>query len=76
MSMTRKRSYPDTPNGHAREVRVAAWHRGERATTSRWPLHTWEPGWQCELAPVDSNPASRKPGEWAVCGATGLTYLF
>ncbi|WUI00961.1 hypothetical protein OHR68_03825 [Spirillospora sp. NBC_00431] len=24
-------------------VRVAAWHRGERATTSRWPLNAWEP---------------------------------
>lgn len=24
-------------------VRVAAWHRGERPTRSRWPLHTWEP---------------------------------
>jgi hypothetical protein len=24
-------------------VRVAAWHRGERATVSRWPLHAWEP---------------------------------
>jgi hypothetical protein len=24
-------------------VRVAAWHRGERATPSRWPLSAWEP---------------------------------
>ena len=24
-------------------VRVAAWHRGERPTASRWPLHAWEP---------------------------------
>ncbi|HZD15681.1 MAG TPA: hypothetical protein VE196_11290, partial [Pseudonocardiaceae bacterium] len=24
-------------------VRVAAWHRGERAVPSRWPLHGWEP---------------------------------
>jgi len=24
-------------------VRVAAWHRGERLTRSRWPLHAWEP---------------------------------
>jgi hypothetical protein len=24
-------------------VRVAAWHRGERPTTSRWPLSAWEP---------------------------------
>lgn len=24
-------------------VRVAAWHRGERPTRSRWPLNGWEP---------------------------------
>ncbi|WP_067807557.1 hypothetical protein [Actinomadura formosensis] len=24
-------------------VRVAAWHRGERPTVSRWPLNAWEP---------------------------------
>ncbi|WP_157249715.1 hypothetical protein [Nonomuraea typhae] len=24
-------------------VRVAAWHRGERPTASRWPLNAWEP---------------------------------
>jgi hypothetical protein len=24
-------------------VRVAAWHRGERVTPSRWPLNAWEP---------------------------------
>ena len=24
-------------------ARVAAWHRGERPTRSRWPLHAWEP---------------------------------
>ena len=24
-------------------VRVAAWHRGERPTRGRWPLHAWEP---------------------------------
>jgi hypothetical protein len=24
-------------------VRVAAWHRGERPTRSRWSLHAWEP---------------------------------
>jgi hypothetical protein len=26
-----------------RGVRVAAWHRGERPTVSRWPLNAWEP---------------------------------
>jgi hypothetical protein len=24
-------------------MRVTAWHRGERPTVSRWPLHAWEP---------------------------------
>ena len=28
-------------------VRVAAWHRGERPTRSRWPLHGWEPVIYC-----------------------------
>ena len=28
-------------------VRVAAWHRGERPTRSRWPLHAWEPVIYC-----------------------------
>ena len=28
-------------------VRVAAWHRGERPTASRWPLHAWEPVIYC-----------------------------
>ncbi len=28
-------------------VRVAAWHRGERPTRSRWPLHAWEPVLYC-----------------------------
>ena len=24
-------------------ARVAAWHRGERPTRGRWPLHAWKP---------------------------------
>ena len=28
-------------------VRVAAWHRGERPTWRRWPLHAWEPVLYC-----------------------------
>jgi hypothetical protein len=28
-------------------ARVAAWHRGERPTRSRWPLHAWEPVLYC-----------------------------
>ncbi len=28
-------------------VRVAAWHRGERPTRSRWPLRAWEPVIYC-----------------------------
>jgi hypothetical protein len=39
-------------------VRVAAWHRGERPTPSRWPLNAWEPVIYCGGRPADpSRPA-------------------
>ncbi|GAA1005491.1 hypothetical protein Aple_051150 [Acrocarpospora pleiomorpha] len=34
-------------------VRVAAWHRGERATASRWPLNAWEPVIYTQARPAD-----------------------
>jgi hypothetical protein len=53
-------------------VRVGAWHRGERPTRSRWPLHAWEPvlyhgGRQLAIGPrrVDS----------LVCGIAPLDTL-
>ena len=42
-------------------VRVAAWHRGERPTRSRWPLYAWEPviradSLVCGVGPLDTLP--------------------
>lgn len=34
-------------------VRVAAWHRGERPTASRWPLNGWEPVIYTGGRPID-----------------------
>jgi hypothetical protein len=52
-------------------VRVAAWHRGERATKSRYPLHAWEP--------VLYRGGRQVPGERRadsiVCGPGPLTTL-
>jgi hypothetical protein len=46
-------------------VRVAAWHRGERPTVSRWPLNAWEPVLFCGGRPldpsrVDADPSTRR----------------
>ncbi|WP_155128688.1 hypothetical protein [[Actinomadura] parvosata] len=38
-------------------VRVAAWHRGERPTVSRWPLNAWEPVIYVQGRPA--NPSCR-----------------
>ncbi|MFI0373456.1 hypothetical protein ACH35V_36830 [Actinomadura sp. 1N219] len=35
-------------------VRVAAWHRGERATAARWPLNAWEPVIYTHGRPTDA----------------------
>jgi hypothetical protein len=39
-------------------VRVAAWHRGERPTGSRWPLNAWEPVIWCGGRPADPSRAT------------------
>ncbi|GAA2631044.1 hypothetical protein SMC26_23705 [Actinomadura fulvescens] len=39
-------------------VRVAAWHRGERPTTSRWPLNAWEPVIYLQGRPTDPSRLS------------------
>lgn len=57
------------------DVRVAAWHRGERPTVSRWPLHAWEPVIYHGGRPVD--PATR-PGrrvDSLVHGVSPMTTL-
>jgi hypothetical protein len=53
-------------------VRVASWHRGERVTTSRWPLSAWEPviyhgGRQL--------PAESRRVDSIVCGIAPVTTL-
>ena len=52
-------------------VRVAAWHRGERPTRSRWPLHAWEPVWRAPvqgMARVRSGQA--RPAPWFLTGVS------
>ena len=58
-------------------VRVAAWHRGERPTSSRWPLNAWEPVVYCGGRPDDP---SRRTGatrrvDSLVHGVSPLTTL-
>ena len=59
-------------------VRVAAWHRGERPTSSRWPLNAWEPVIYSGGRPADpSRPdalQSRRVDS-LVCGVSPLTTL-
>lgn len=58
-------------------VRVAAWHRGERPTASRWPLSAWEPVIYHGGRPADpSRPtgAARRVDS-LVCGVSPLTTL-
>jgi hypothetical protein len=38
-------------------VRVAAWHRGERPTASRWPLNAWEPVIYHGARPILADPS-------------------
>src|SRR5262249_44445122 len=58
-------------------VRVAAWHRGERPTTARWPLSAWEPviyhGGRQLLTPP--NPTSDRRTDSLVHGITPMTTL-
>ncbi|MEO3799964.1 hypothetical protein [Nonomuraea sp. B1E8] len=43
-------------------VRVAAWHRGERPTASRWPLNAWEPVIYTGGRPADPSRANERVG--------------
>src|ERR1039457_6913186 len=56
-------------------VRVAAWHRGERAAASWRPLAAWEPVIYHGGRPVDpASPRGRCPDS-LVCGVSALTTL-
>jgi hypothetical protein len=58
-------------------VRVAAWHRGERATLSRWPLSAWEPVIYCGGRPGDLSRATgaARRVDSLVYGVSPLTTL-
>lgn len=59
-------------------VRVAAWHRGERPTRSRWPLSAWEPVIYLGGRPADpSRPGAldARRADSLVCGVSPLTTL-
>jgi hypothetical protein len=53
-------------------VRVAAWHRGERPTRSRWPLHAWEPVIYCAGRQLIT---STRRADSIVCGVAPLDTL-
>ena len=60
-------------------VRVAAWHRGERPTPSRWPLSAWEPviyhgGRPADTSCPDTTLQTRRVDS-LVCGVSPLTTL-
>lgn len=55
-------------------VRVAAWHRGERAVRSRWPLSAWEPVIFHGGRPLDPAPATRRVDS-LVHGVSPMTTL-
>lgn len=57
-------------------VRVAAWHRGERPTASRWPLNAWEPVIYCGGRPDDpSTSSTARRVDSLVHGVSPLTTL-
>jgi hypothetical protein len=57
-------------------VRVAAWHRGERPTASRWPLSAWEPVIYCGGRPADpSRVDAARRVDSLVYGVSPLTTL-
>ncbi len=56
-------------------VRVAAWHRGERPTVSRWPLHGWEPVIYHGGRPVDPSCGSTRRVDSLVHGVSPMTTL-
>lgn len=57
-------------------VRVAAWHKGERPTASRWPLNAWEPVIYTGGRPDDpSRPPGRRRVDSLVHGVSAMTTL-
>ena len=56
-------------------VRVAAWHRGERPTRSRWPLHAWEPVIYASGRQIIRNQLQARRTDSIVCGVAAVTTL-
>lgn len=56
-------------------VRVAAWHRGERPNTSRWPLNAWEPVIWCGGRPLDPSHVDGRRVDSLVHGVAPMTTL-
>ena len=56
-------------------VRVAAWHRGERPTRSRWPLHAWEPVIYAGGRQIIGDRLRARRTDSIVCGVAAVTTL-
>ena len=56
-------------------VRVAAWHRGERPTASRWPLHAWEPVIYAGGRQIIGDRLQPRRVDSIVCGVAAVTSL-
>ena len=56
-------------------VRVAAWHRGERPTASRWPLHAWEPVIYAGGRQIIRDRLQPRRADSIVCGVAAVTTL-
>jgi hypothetical protein len=56
-------------------VRVAAWHRGHRSTTSRWPLNAWEPVIYVQARAGDSSTGPTRRIDSLVHGVSAMTTL-
>ena len=54
-------------------VRVAAWHRGERPTASRWPLHAWEPVIYTGGRQLSRDAGDTRRVDSIVCGVAPVT---
>jgi hypothetical protein len=56
-------------------TRVAAWHRGERPTTSWWPLNAWEPVLYHPARPLVTSPPRTRRVDSLVHGVAPMTTL-
>jgi hypothetical protein len=57
------------------DVRVAAWHRGERPTRSAWPLRAWEPVIYRAGRQLIRDAGESRRTDSIVCGVSAVTTL-